>query len=229
MKLNRSELYYTNKAIYIEGYTERILLPAMMKKLDNTNQSTPDYMPLLSQHISIVEVGAYAHVFEKFLDFLQIKTLIITDFDSININDSRKAIRVSAGNDSSNASIKHFLSGKSFTDLKVLSHQDKILKDILLCIAYQTEENSYHARSFEDAFIHLNKSFISTNKDNFGGLKNRNSFDATSGKDAYDLANECIDKKSIFATDILYYGGEQFELWETPKYINEGLLWLSNK
>ncbi|MFZ2890521.1 hypothetical protein, partial [Sulfuricurvum sp.] len=112
--------------------------------------------------------------------------------------------------------------------LKVLLHQDKILKDGILCIAYQTEENSYHARSFEDAFIHLNKAFISTNKDSFGGLKSRNHFDNAT-KDAYDLADECIDKKSIFATDILYYGGEQFEHWGTPVYINEGLLWLSKK
>jgi len=228
LTLNRSELFFTDKAIFIEGDTERILLPAMMKKLDNKNQSTLDYTPLLSQHISIVEVGAYAHIFEKFLDFLQIKTLVITDFDSIDTNDNRKAIRVSAGNETSNASIKHFLSGKSFGDLKALFCEDKILKDGLLCIAYQTEENNYHARSFEDAFIHLNKSFISTNKDNFGGLKNKKYFNDTQ-KDAYDLANECIDKKSIFATDILYYGGEQLELWETPKYINEGLLWLSNK
>lgn len=228
LTLNRSELFFTDKAIFIEGDTERILLPAMMKKLDNTNQSTPDYTPLLSQHISIVEVGAYAHVFEKFLDFLQIKTLVITDLDSIDTNNSRKAVRVSSGNASSNASINHFLCGKSFVDLKVLSPQDKMLKDGILYIAYQTEENSYHARSFEDSFIHLNKSFISTNKDNFGGLKNRNYFDDTQ-KDAYDLADSCIDKKSIFATDILYYGGEQFENWNTPTYINEGLLWLSNK
>lgn len=228
LTLNRSELFFTDKVIFIEGDTERILLPAMMKKLDNSNQSTIDYQPLLSQHISIVEVGAYAHVFEKFLDFLQIKTLIITDFDSIDTNDGRKAIRVSVGNDTSNASVKHFLSGKSFSDLKALPHSDKILKDDMLCIAYQTEENSYYARSFEDAFIHLNRAFINTNKDNFGGLKNRNHFDDTQ-KDAYDLADNCIDKKSIFATDILYYGGEQFENWNTPAYIKEGLLWLSNK
>lgn len=248
LTLNRSELFFTDKAIFIEGDTERILLPAMMKKLDNTNQSTPDYTPLLSQHISIVEVGAYAHVFEKFLDFLQIKTLIITDFDSVCCAEQKKdndgnllknqdgspkmtkpiASKVSKGTDTSNASIKHFLSGKSFADLKALPHEDKILKGANLCIAYQAEENSYHARSFEDAFIHLNRAFINTNKDNFGGLKNRNHFDDAQ-KDAYDLADSCIDKKSIFATDILYYGGEQFELWGTPKYINEGLLWLSNK
>jgi len=226
LTLNRSELFFTDKAIFIEGDTERILLPAMMKKLDNTNQATIDYKPLLSQHISIVEVGAYSHVFAKFLDFLQIKTLIITDFDSIDTE--RKAIRVSFGNDTSNASIKYFLNGKSFANLKALPHSDKILKDDMLCIAYQTEENNYHARSFEDAFIHLNRVFINANKDNFGGLKNKNHFDDAQ-KDAFSLADSCIDKKSIFATDVLYYGGENFEHWNTPAYINEGLSWLSNK
>ncbi|WDQ32414.1 ATP-dependent endonuclease [Paenibacillus marchantiae] len=78
LTLHRAELFFADKAIFIEGDTERLLLPAMMKKID---QET-DENPLLSQNISIVEVGAYSHIFEKFIAFIGIKSLIITDIDS---------------------------------------------------------------------------------------------------------------------------------------------------
>ncbi|WP_339297698.1 AAA family ATPase [Paenibacillus sp. FSL R5-0623] len=76
--LHRAELFFADKAIFIEGDTERLLLPAMMKKIDQENEENP----LLSQNISVIEVGAYSHVFEKFIAFIGIKSLIITDIDS---------------------------------------------------------------------------------------------------------------------------------------------------
>jgi predicted ATP-dependent endonuclease of OLD family len=79
LTLNRAELFFAEKAIFIEGDTERILLPAMMKKIDQEFPSDP----LLSQNISIIEVGAHSQVFEKFIDFVGLKkSLIITDIDS---------------------------------------------------------------------------------------------------------------------------------------------------
>lgn len=248
LTLNRAELFFTDKAIFIEGDTERILLPAMMRKLDIEKKDEIDYTPLLSQHISIVEVGAYSHVFEKFLDFLEIEVLIITDLDAVccaeqKINEvgtllfngdgspkmtKEKASRVIDGGNTSNASIKHYLQGKTFDELKSLVQDEKVLKDERLCISYQTEQDSYHARSFEDSFIHLNREFIKAQKDKFNSLKNRSYFDDIT-KDAYELADCCINKKTSFATDILYYSGIDLGLWETPEYIKEGLLWLSNR
>ena len=78
LTLNRAELFFADKAIFIEGDTERILIPAMMKKID---QEYP-VDPMLSQNISIIEVGNYSHIFERFIDFFGIKSLIITDIDS---------------------------------------------------------------------------------------------------------------------------------------------------
>jgi predicted ATP-dependent endonuclease of OLD family len=82
LTLNRSELFFADKAIFIEGDTERILLPAMMKKIDQIEGDIDKYIPMLSQNISIVEVGAYSHIFDKFIEFIGIKSLIITDIDS---------------------------------------------------------------------------------------------------------------------------------------------------
>ena len=82
LTLNKAELFFADKAIFIEGDTERILLPAMMQKIDNEEPKEDNELKLLSQNISIVEVGAHSQIFEKFIDFIGVKSLIITDIDS---------------------------------------------------------------------------------------------------------------------------------------------------
>ncbi|TFB10219.1 ATP-dependent endonuclease [Candidatus Marinimicrobia bacterium MT.SAG.2] len=236
LTLNRAELFFSEKLILIEGDTERILIPAMMKKIDLENKDVKEYTPLLSQNISVTEVGAYSHIFDQFIDFLQIKTMIITDIDSVEPAVNGKACPVSKGTHTSNASIRYFTNDKSLNELIKLDFKDKIFllkdnkweshKDGNLCITYQTEENEYHARSFEDAFISLNLEYIKSNKDSFKSLKNREVLEATS-PDYYEIAKNCIGKKSIFATDILYYSNSEFSDWDIPKYIKDSLLWLA--
>lgn len=99
-------------------------------------------------------------------------------------------------------------------------------------IAYQIPESDgeYQASSFEDAFIALNKDFIVKNKKGFceyGALKNFNDDDISS--DYYNFALNKVEKKSAFASSILYFddeNGEDDEKWRVPKYIEEGLLWI---
>ncbi|MBP1904440.1 putative ATP-dependent endonuclease of OLD family [Paenibacillus turicensis] len=122
LTLHRTELFFVDKAIFIEGDTERILLPAMMKKID---QQFPDN-PLLSQNISIVEVGAHSHVFEKFIDFIGMKSLIITDFDSakkVNVEDNKTELEKCPVNEAhtiTNNSLKYFFSStyKKYKELQ---------------------------------------------------------------------------------------------------------------
>ena len=94
-----------------------------------------------------------------------------------------------------------------------------------LCVVYQTNENGYNARSFEDAFIHLNRDFVNSNKDVFRGLKSKRYFD-DGNKDAYELASECILKKTYFAMDIIFHTDKNYSNWQIPAYIKDGLLWL---
>ena len=100
-----------------------------------------------------------------------------------------------------------------------------VSQDGKLCVVYQTTENGYNARSFEDAFINLNKDFINANKNAFRGLKKKHLFE-DGNKDAYDLADECIFKKTYFAMDIIFHTDRNFSNWQIPAYIKEGLLWL---
>lgn len=238
LTLNRAELLFADKVVFIEGDTERILLPTMMKKIDLAydlkEERKTSYIPLLSQNISIIEVGSYSHVFDEFLEFLNKKTLIITDIDAV--RDNREASCVFNGLKTSNASIKHFLGRDNLKDLKEISSKDRILEkengkwvcnnDGQLYIAYQGEENDYHARSFEDAFISINLDFIKMNIDGFTSLKNKKKI-TNEELCFYRIANECIANKTKFATDIIYFSSANYENWEIPQYIKEGLEWLA--
>ena len=273
LTLNRAEIFFADKVVLVEGDTERLLIPAMMKKID-TNY--PEGIPLLSQNISIIEVGNYSHIFDEFIKFLEIKTLIITDIDSStltrtvdkegNPKQEFKKNKVALSNVTTNASLKHFHSealetlstsnperenyelnyfvnlsnnDKSLKVLKNKWHPDKKGKLRLVYQVNESDSNSciYCARSFEDAFFHINRSFIISNLSSFRGLKKIEMFDMLNDKksdefkyDSYDLAENCVDGKPSFAMDILlnsvFSNGDEFSNWDIPLYIKEGLLWI---
>jgi predicted ATP-dependent endonuclease of OLD family len=240
LTISRAEIFFADKAILIEGDTERILIPTIMQKIDKdealrfqATRTQDPVLPLLSQNISIVEVGAYCQVFEKFIDFLGIKTLLITDLDAVGAD--KKKCEVALGVDYSNDALSLFFGSVSLSDLKNYAITNKCLSKVAgvwtidaggnLCVVYQTQESGYNARSFEDAFININRGFITPIKDKFKGLQNRNDFDDSS-KNAYTLAENCIKKKTHFALDIIYNSNEAFSNWQVPAYIKEGLLWL---
>lgn len=234
LTLNRSELFFTDKAIFIEGDTERILLPAMMQKVDEEHNEDKEYLPLLSQNISIIESGAYSHTFKPLIEFLDIKALVITDIDGTRSNGG-KACRSSEAKFTSNASLKKFFelpkNGTQFIRLTDKTFEDKNINGKIQ-ISYQTsiqdlEEGEYQPRSFEDSFICENFDYIKANKENFTqGLKNRPKLDVST-PDWYDIADKCISKKSAFASEILYWDGLTEERkWIIPGYIKEGLEWL---
>ena len=244
LTLNRSELFFTDKAICIEGDTERILMPMMMHKIDNKEKPTGDVIPLLSQNISIIEVGAHSHIFMPLFSFLGTKVLIITDIDSVKaekkIDKNEKerttynSCHPSEGTHTSNASIKNFfkeptldVSDNQFKELVEKKPEDKIKNNIRIAYQIPEADGEYQASSFEDAFISSNKDFILKNKERFyeyGALKNFAEDDISN--DYYKFALEKVKKKSAFASSILYFDGENGLEWRVPHYIEEGLLWL---
>jgi len=238
--LNRSELFFADKAILIEGDTERILLTAMMKKHDESNQDKQGYVPLLSQNISVIEVGAYSHVFATFLEFIGIRTLIFTDLDCAKKNENNRNVGCpfSEATATTNASIKSFVGTDNIADIIMLPDERKTFsydsdkrewlanKTGWLRLVFQKAENGYQPSSFEDAFLCCNFEFIVDNKDIFQGLKCREKL-SKGATDYYSMAKSCIDSKTTFALDILMNGGECNEKWSIPLYIKEGLEWLA--
>ena len=249
LTINSSELFFADKIIFIEGATERILLPYFIKQHDEGINKEVE-IPLSAQHISILEVGANAKVFAPLLSFLGIKTLIITDLDSTKsdkvptksktsltgVTTTYSECEVSSSTHTSNYSLHHFYSApvlahsdflQWYSDLK-----DKKLKcyDKNIYVAYQCEESGYYARSFEDAFIHINRSAIIANLERLHGLKNKSLY-VESNASPYRLAKETIEKKSEFASSVLYLAlagkGTEVVEWTTPFYISEAFKWLA--
>lgn len=262
LTLNRSELFFADKAALVEGDTERILLPAMMKKLDQETTENP----LLLQNISIVEVGAHSQIFEKFIDFVGIKTLIITDIDTYyeeikyeadgitpqlhkNGNEKIQVCKCPANDAkakySSNYSLLFFHNKKKEDGIKYFTNLTGDNKTLaknggvwvqdpagLLYMAYQTLENGYNARSFEDSFFHTNRNFIIDKANSFESLTDKWLDQYRSDKiDAFQLAEYGVGSKASLAIEILLNSkldaqDNNFSNWSIPNYIKEGLEWL---
>ena len=78
LTINSAELFFSSKVIFIEGTTERMLLPWFIQVHDRNVEDAG----LSSQNITVLEVGANAKAFAPFLRFIGVTTLVITDIDT---------------------------------------------------------------------------------------------------------------------------------------------------
>lgn len=240
LTINSAELFFANKAIFIEGTTERILLPLFIEMHDKENEEATETGGLSSQNISVLEVGANARAFAPFLEFIGVRTLIITDIDTTKLvtneetgKSSYNAWPVEGSTHTSNETLKHFLAAPAIDSVDKYQEWHKRLltgeaasNDGQIKLAYQMEESGYHARSFEDAFIAKNFEKIKNKKYDLEGLKNVQDIDNFDGSDYYQLTGIILSKKSDFAGSLLYAALVEGEVWETPQYIMDGLKWI---
>ena len=237
LTLSRSELVFADKAIFIEGDTERILLPILMKKLDQEELCDEDKneLPLCKQNISIIEVGAYSHIFGKFINFIGLeKAVVFTDLDvGYKINGKGHILKTNYVDSdtmltSNNALKEYFKNLKDGIDLKVnkllsLTNNQKVFtwnaaesqwkqdENGNMKVCFQVKENGYQARTFEDNFFAINKEFLQNNKLKIRGLdegKLNDFLDPTKETNVYDLAENGIESKATFAIDIIYNSEE---------------------
>src|SRR5690606_16469535 len=207
MTLTRCDLFFADKAILVEGLSERLLLPVMIEDLE---KASPEAPKLSSQYITILEVGgAYAHLFFELLQFLELQSLIITDIDAVE-KPGGEACAVHLGQHSSNACIKAwFYEDDPYTLKGLLAKKeiDKIKNGNR--IAYQCPELEHGpcGRTFEDAFIPANPELF--------GLTSASPHDLE--LEARTQASKW--KKSEFA---LKYAISE-KNWSTPTYIADGL------
>lgn len=205
MVLTGCDLLFADKIVLIEGATERIMLPEIIKKIDAaTGANDPK---LSSQYVSVMEVGGHhAHKFFDLLNFLDLSTLIITDIDSV--DGSSEACEVSAGVGTSNSCIKAWFSPDvTPVQLEAKTDDEKTQGRVRLCYQVPEQGSGGCGRSFEDAFI----------------LANHVAFELATANatEAYDKAKKI--KKTNFAIE---YGIDNTN-WNVPLYIAQGLRWLA--
>lgn len=219
MTLTKCDLYFADKAVLVEGTTERILMPRICQIVDEG--SAPE-SKLGRQYLTTIEVdGAHAHLFYPLLDFLEIKTLIITDLDAVKLVETKKKKNrwvkcpLSEGARTSNAAIKAWFKEKeggepvSLAELRAKTGEDK--QRGYRRIAYQIPEEGAAAcaRSYEDALILAN-----TDKFEWDG-------DGDPATEAWEIAQELSKAETA-----LRFAIEEVD-WVVPHYIREGLIWLS--
>lgn len=93
-------------------------------------------------------------------------------------------------------------------------------------VIFQTEEESYHARSFEDGFFHINYKYICDEKKTFNSITKKWLTEFKKDKCPFKLAENGIASKPSLAIEILLNSDENYSNWQIPAYIKEGLLWL---
>jgi predicted ATP-dependent endonuclease of OLD family len=228
MTLTKCDLYFADKAIMVEGTTERLLMPRLCELVDKT---LDEKHRLARQYVTCVEVGgAYAHLFYPLLDFLELKTLVITDIDSIKLvekeNKQGKKIKawekcpVAEGERTSNAAIKEWFHPKNekdkdnwqITPAELATKTPAEKQSGYRRIAYQIAEaadSNVCARSYEDALV-------LANPDRFEWPKEQD--EAT---EAWEIA------QGLAKADTALRFAIREKDWTVPRYIREGLAWLS--
>lgn len=216
MTLTRCDLLFADKIILIEGSSERLLLPAILEKLEPADALNK----LSSQYVSVLEVGgAYSHKFFPLLDFLQLPSLVITDIDTIT-STTGKSCRFSLGDDTSNACIRHWFDVATGdhavpADLAAKAEAEKVRGDRRIAYQIPESEGAACARSFEDAFILTNLPLFLNG--------------ATAPADPEEFAWKKAGGLRKLKTDFaLEFALERRMEWTVPKYIGEGLRWLAN-
>jgi predicted ATP-dependent endonuclease of OLD family len=210
LTLTRCDLFFADKAVLVEGTSERLLLPIIVKKLE---AAEPSIAKLSSQYMTVMEVGgAYAHIFFELLDLLELQFLVITDLDSV-VSAGGVACRVHEGTETSNACLKLWFTGRDCSLASLLRKTDAEKVKDRKRISYQRPEvaGGPCGRTFEDAFMLANATMflIASAPPHEQELS------------AHEAAMKI--KKSEFA---LKYAISETG-WIAPGYILDGLRWLA--
>ena len=219
LTLTKCDLYFADKAILIEGTAERLMMPVLIQKSDALDTTKPQ---LAQQYLTVIEVGgAYAHHFYKFLDFLDLRCLVITDLDSTLRTEGEKvtypASIASKGTHTSNAGIKNWFSPNTVGHYELAvcianTEAQKIIGSRRITFQIPEDDLVGTGRSLEEAIF----------------LANRAKFtiEGNSAEEVERAADQLAPPNNQKADFALHHALDDRE-WNAPKYIVEGLQWLA--
>ncbi|MCG9969897.1 AAA family ATPase [Pelotomaculum terephthalicicum JT] len=226
--INFPDILFADKIIMYEGDTERMLIKSLL--------SFKDFDLLRGQYISFVQVGgAYAFNYKPIVEFLAIKTAILTDLDydkdSSKVDDILKS-------GTTNSAIKSFaeqaLKDGEPTVEKLYDWQAKeqpIVIAGLICLAFQGKKDGY-SRTLEEAMLSkyygLN-SFDMKTKAEWEELRKKDNLKYTIPRTGEEFnLRDIVLHTSTGKTDFMY-SVILNNLIESmlPEYIKEALLWLA--
>ncbi len=224
LTLTKCDLFFADKAIFVEGASERLLLPDMIDKCAKAGDFDSREYKLPAQYYALVEIGgAYAYKFIPFAEFLGIPCLILTDLDSVSGQKSAngkiyyKSVPVSCGETTSNETLKWWVRKNkglsaddntqiTLTDITSMSPADKTR---CKChIEFQTTENGLCGHSLEEAIRNVNRAHYELGD--------------TPAEDDLEFSGK---SKTDFALNLIC----ECEDYAIPAYIKNGLVWLNDQ
>lgn len=224
LTLTKCDLFFADKAIFVEGASERLLLPDMIEKCGEEGIFNSQKYKLPAQYYALIEIGgAYAYKFIPFAEFLGIPCLILTDLDSVSEQTSTngkkyyKSSPVSQSYTTSNETLKWWLRRNkqlpeddetkiTLEDIVTMSSSDKTKGKCH--IEFQTTENGLCGHSLEEAIRNVNRKYYKLND--------------PPTEDELEFNEK---SKTTFALKLIY----EYHKYTIPAYIKSGLKWLNDQ
>lgn len=237
IKYKVSELFFSEAAIFVEGFAEDMIIPYYIEKREG----------LCKHFVSVFNInGAHGFLYKRLIEALGIPVLIITDLDierkeesEEDTEEDRKSatiyqqIRCLDDHKTTNATIID-LYGKS--DISAISNH---IEKNNLYLAYQGKINGYYATSFEEAFILTNYDNALANEllkelkpQIYKSIVGKIPKYEKNKENSYKWQRKLEKSKGEFASKLLYkIVNEELEenLPKLPQYISDGLDWLEEK
>ncbi len=240
LSLTHCDLFFADAAVIIEGTVERILLPHIIR----------NYHPILEYaYITTLQLGgAFAHKFLPLIKFLDLTCLVITDLDSVDRNDNRKSCRADIeGAVSSNPTITTLLlNGEKGLkgERKAKYERDSLIKSLLtlrpdqkivpnskIYVTFQEaidvvtvlQRKEIIPRTFEESFIYTNFDLVVAGRLDVLIEYPENATIEQHHQKTYEAVVKDFKKVEFALRQI-----ETLESWKAPKYISDGLTWLSS-
>ena len=222
LTLTKCDLFFADKAIFVEGSSERLLIPDMIDKCDKAGDFSSQEYKLPAQYYALIEIGgAYAYKFIPFADFLGIPCLILTDLDSVagkkggNGRIYYESVPVSHGETTSNETLKWWVRKN-----KELSDEAKVnLNDLTSMIASDKTRNKCHIEFQTTEFglcgHSLEEAICNVNREHYG-------LGVTPTEEDLEYSGKC---KTDFALSLIY----ECTNYAIPDYIKSGLIWLNDQ
>lgn len=239
LRSQHCDLFFADAVILVEGPAEKMLVPNFIRG---------SFKFLKQCYITILEInGSHAHRLRSLIERLGLLTLVVTDLDAGQPNDSKNPAvqpKRKAGQKTNNSSLKTWAPKlDDIDDLYDASPEKKILSgDQLFAVrvAYQTPvqilkddgKTTEEAlpSTFEDALVFENIPFFTT-LEGFGLVKKfRETVASIKGADAIGgaLFKDLREgNKAEFALDVI--ASKDFDQLKCPTYIGEGLTWLEER
>ena len=225
--INFPDIIFADKIIMYEGDTERMLIKSILR--------SKDFEQLRNNYISFVQVGgAYAHNYKPIIDFLGIKTALITDLDYDKDSSDTKEILNSG---TTNATIQKFaeeaIKNKQPTIRALYEWQSKSTPIVVgnICVAFQGKEDGF-SRTLEEAMLAKRYKITALDekkKADWKALRESDKLKFTIPRDGdthsiKDIILHTSTKKTDFMYSVILNNMVDTML---PTYIKEALLWLT--